>query len=407
MKENKLVLLNSVTLFVNFMVPMTFISKNIISIYFSLLLLIITIIVNIKCSDNIYFAKKQFILMTAFFVVSLILPLYDSVFFDNIKTTILVLTSIILLYLCIATQKERKLVINNTFKIFTFVTELLVVYGLVIYIFGNKFIYYIDSLSGEYYQSWNILGVRLVQSACGDPYNSFYVGSLTNNPNALSYICVISLIYVLIFETKKSKKIFNILWLLIGVFISGSRLAIILFPITILAKVILDKSDVLKDRKKIFIYYLIFVVLIVVLINFNLIFNSIDYNGRLENWQVGFDNIGFIGHGINSDNIYLRKYLNHNGSMHNSYITLFVNYGWILSSIIMIFFIKSLTKIINSYKNSKECRFVTLVFLNLLVISLVESTFLTYGCFNYLFFYMIFYYYLEVSKNDNAIHTEL
>jgi len=150
-----------------------------------------------------------------------------------------------------------------------------------------------------------------------------------------------------------------------------------------------------------------FLILLLLLINFNAIFNSIDYNGRLENWQIGFKNMRFIGHGINSDNIYLRNYLNHNASMHNSYISLVVNYGWMLASVIVIFFIATLAKMVNNYNNSKDNIFVIILFLTLLIVSLAESTFLVYGCFNYLFFYMIFYFYLEVKKHDNAIHTKL
>lgn len=407
MEKNKLITLNSITLFIVFMIPMTFLSKSVMSVYLSLALLLITTVINIKCSNDLSLKKSQLVLLFVFSAVTLILPLYDSYFFDNIRTTLLVLTSIILLYLCIGSQENRDLIINKTFKIFTFVTNVLVIYGLLLYIFGNKSIYYIDISSAEFYQSWNIAGLTLIQSACGDPSHGYYVGSLTNNPNALSYICIISLIYAINFEEKKQRKIFQCLLLLVGILISGSRLAKILFPIIIIARIIFAKTNIFKTRKRLLIYLAMFLILLLLLINFNTIFNSIDYNGRLENWQIGFKNMSFIGHGINSDNIYLRNYLNHNASMHNSYISLFVNYGWMLASVIVIFFIATLAKMVNNYNNSKDNIFVIILFLTLLIVSLAESTFLVYGCFNYLFFYMIFYFYLEVKKHDNTIHTKL
>lgn len=304
MKRDKLIILNSLTLFINFMIMMTFLSKSIYSLYASFILLLITFIVNIKSNKSFFIQKKISLFLVFLSMISLLLPLYNSNFFSNIKTTILVLASIILLFLCIMTQKNRNIILKNTFKFFAIFTEILVIYGFIIYIFGEHTIYSIDQKNMEYFQKMTIGGIELIQSACGDLTKGYYVGSLTNNPNALSFICIFSLIYILFFCKRQSSKILSISILFLGVLISGSRLATILFPLVIIVKCLLDKTNSFNGKKKLLMVYLIFTILLIFLLNFTSVFNSIDYNGRLENWEIGMHNIRLIGHGINSDNVF-------------------------------------------------------------------------------------------------------
>lgn len=399
MKNNKLVFLNSVTLVMNVLILLTIFNKGTICLVTNNFLLLICIMFNISCYNKKFkINKKHLFVLGMFSLISLMLPLYNTYFFNNIKTTILLLSNLILLYFFVATQNDRSIIMENCFKIFSIITEIFVIYGLIIYLFGNQSIYQVDINSTEYFQSYTIAGIKLIQSACGDLSHGFYVGSLTNNPNSLSYICIFSLVYVLFFKTFNLKKIIKIIILFTGVLISGSRLATILFPIIILIRIFLHRKNFVNTRKTVFLYYAFFIFILLLAFNFNSISGSIDYNGRLENWTIGLKNVSLIGHGINSDNIYLNNYLSYKTSMHNSYISLLVNYGIIFSIIICLFFFITLKKMLLKYELSKEDSFVFVLFLILMIVSLSESTFLVYGCFNTLFFYLIFYSYLEVKE---------
>lgn len=399
MKNNKLVFLNSVTLVMNVLILLTIFNKGTICLVTNNFLLLICIMFNISYYNKKFkINKKHLFVLGMFSLISLMLPLYNTYFFNNIKTTILLLSNLILLYFFVASQNDRSIIMENCFKIFSIITEAFVIYGLIIYLFGNQSIYQVDINSTEYFQSYTIAGIKLIQSACGDLSHGFYVGSLTNNPNSLSYICIFSLVYVLFFKTFNLKKIIKIIILFTGVLISGSRLATILFPIIILIRIFFHRKNFVNTKKTVFLYYVFFIFILILVFNFSSISGSIDYNGRLENWTIGLKNVSLIGHGINSDNIYLNNYLSYKTSMHNSYVSLLVNYGIIFSIIICTFFFITLKKMLLKYELSKEDSFVFVLFLILMIVSLSESTFLVYGCFNTLFFYLIFYSYLEVKE---------
>ena len=371
-------------------------SNNYITI-FCMLLLILCFALNYKKNKS-KINKKFFFFIIIGCIISILLPLYNPLFIKNISSTLLVWGTILLLFLIIATQETKEDIFLKVFKYFSYITIFLIIYGLIIYCFGNKSISY-DLISNSYYQELNIGGIRLIQSAVGDIKYGHFVGSLTGNPNTLSFMSIFSITYFLIIDnSKKSKRLLNIIICILGLLISGSRLGFVLLLLILLLDFALKKIDFSNKKNTLGLLFVFMLIVLAISFNFNNIFTGIDLNGRNIMWEIGKNNIELIGHGINSDNIYIHNYLNTYSSMHNSYISLLVNYGIIISSFVILFFI---TTLINSLKYSHINdinRFIVIIYISLLIIGLSESVFLIFGYLNSLFFYIIYYYYLNVRR---------
>lgn len=358
----------------------------------SILLLGLCFIINYKY-NNFFINKRHFLVIFIGCVVSMILPLYNSNFSKNIYSTVLVWGTILLLFLVVSTQNNKKYILINVFKYFSYITVFLILYGSFLYVFGNKFMAY-DIMNKSYYQQLNIGNMRLIQSAIGDLNGRFLVGSLTGNPNTLSFMSAFSIAYFVILSNSK-RRILSLIICFIGLLISGSRLGIILLLIVLVLNYLLKKVD-FSNKKNIFaLLFFIFIVFAIIIINYNTIYSNIDFNGRTLMWDIGKSNISLIGHGINSDNIFLYNYLNISTSMHNSYISLLVNYGVIIGSIIMMFFVIFLNNVLSCSYNNKINRFIFVVSILILFIGMSESTFLIFNFYNSLLFYLINYFYIS------------
>ena len=387
----------NIFVFVVFIIISTIFYSNKFSVVFGFLLLILLFLYNFKQSKK-RLNKQILYIILFFFLISLLLILIDSNFIENISSTILVYFTILLLFLNISTQENKTEIFINVFKFFSIFVLFLIIYSCIVYFLGSKILLY-NSETNTYYQKLNILGVSFIQSAVGDPKKGLYVGSLTGNPNTLSYLSVISIIYYLILSNcKKTKKIVCIIISIIGILISGSRLATTLIPIIIFLNIVVNKMDFTKKKNIYMLFFVVILFILLLLFNANSIFNSIDFNGRITNWEIGIKNISLFGHGINSDNIYLFRYYNKYTSMHNSYISLFVNYGIIFGTAILFVILKLLKNMLTATSKSKINKFIFVLFLTLLIMSLSESIFFINGLYNFLFFYLII---LFVMKEAN------
>ncbi|MDD3304290.1 MAG: O-antigen ligase family protein [Clostridia bacterium] len=376
---------------------------------------ILVILLNIK-----YYKKNEnktgissniILLFIIFSMLSILLALFSLNSIHILQTTLLIVGNIGIVMLLIISDKEREYTIKKVFAYFLYIVVFLCLYGIILRVFGNQYITEVSA--NEYIQKLSLGGISFTQSACGDPTFGFMVGSLTNNPNTLSYFCIIALAIKLFYKSnKKIHGVIEYIALIIGLFISGSRLAIILFPITLILFYIYKKVQKKENRIIPIILLGMFAIGCFALLNIDYFTNKIDLNGRDITWTVAIEeiqNVNLIGGGLGSDNQLISEKTGIDASMHNSYLSFFVNYGIIISIGFLSFIIVTLVtrfKVVYLEKNKALCY---ILFILMLIMALSESVFFVYGSYQYLFFYIMFHLYIvnKEKKDDNNIYTNI
>lgn len=380
------------------------ITENFVFLFAIFLLHVFTIFFNLSnTSYKIYNNHKFILCFVILIIISYLLCLTSIDILSSLKTTTIILGSSLLFLLVLMTNLNASQDIIKSFKFIIMFSAFLCIYGLVIRILGEQYIIDIDG-SGNYIQRLSLGNITLSQSACGDKYFNFMVGSLTGNPNTLSYLSLFSIAMLSLCKIKFWKKMLLYIILIIGIFISGSRMALVSLILFGLYKIFLK----IKSRKLLAFYIVLLLILAIILIlNFQIIYKdilSIDLNGRNESWTYLIKTFPLIGSGLGNDILKLHD-IGINSSTHNSYISLITNYGIFLSVIILfiMFLIILHTKKIKSNQLVNTCK---ALFILLLIAGISESVFLIYGWFNYLFLLVIFEM-IRGDNNDNNIYTNV
>ena len=349
----------------------------------SMLLLIIAVALKLNKDKNIV-KNKLIILIVLLLILQLVVSFVSGSISHNLHTIVLLFMQI-LLAIIVASEKNNKR-IDNFLGCLKIAILLLASYSIIVFFLGSRQQVFSNSL-GIYTQQAKIFGITFLQSSIGgDLPGTINVGSLIKNPNGMSFYVLIA-IYTLYFSKQsKKKKIIEFAVLYCSLFLSGSRLAIIisgLIPILIIYK--RTQSGQFKKFTK-DIIVLLTILLIIWLSTSGIIgeIKNINYNGRLERWSVGIQNVTILGKGINEDIAILEKNRMTNTSMHNSYISYAINFG-ILPLIVLIAY--SIILVSNGYKYGKKQE--STILLILLIISISESIFMFYSGMNLLFFMIL------------------
>ena len=350
------------------------------------LLLLLATMFSIRLNSKVYDKKTVLLLMSIFGYLLLISVFFQTIQY-NIVTTILLFSQIFFVMVIANSDKDRS-TIEYVYKFFLTTMLLLAIYSIVVYLFGNKVLVY-NGAVGAYTQNLNVFGITLSQSGTGgDQIGTVNVGSVLNNPNTLSYFSLIALYIVAFSSGKISKKIVKSIVLLVAIYISGSRLAIVLacfIPLMIIVKHYVMGNKV----KNIIVAGSILLLIIVGAFNMDQIIANINFNGRMERWQVGIENITLFGRGLKSDELALSGVFGYDTAMHNSYIAMMDNFGIIMTVFLIILLIIILKNLIKSDKK-REYLIEFSILSILLIASMSESiVFFVGGC-NILFFITLF-----------------
>ena len=184
--------------------------------------------------------KKILQLLIIFWLLTYLIDIYGRYLSSTFITTTLVFVNIILIFMITCYTNNKINTFYTIMKIFIIFVVLLCIYGLFVRVLGGTPRPYTnDDGVKQYMQSVHIGPITLYQRAMGDSLGRFGVTSLTKNPNTFSYLIlyafVINLVIIKIRKNNKEKNIINyilIILFLISVYIAGSRLAMILIPIS-------------------------------------------------------------------------------------------------------------------------------------------------------------------------------
>ena len=344
--------------------------------------------IKIKRKDG-NITKKEIQILTfvvIFYLFTYIIDLFGNYKESTMITTTLVFINIILNFLIVCFTFNKKETFVFIAKLFVVFVSFLCVYGIVVRILGGTpKPYEVANGETQYRQVVNIGGIQLSQRAMGDSQGRFGVTSLTKNPNTFSYLIlyafIVNMILININKKNNKKNALNYLCMilfLIGVYIAGSRLAIILIPLSYIGIKIFSIK-----RKKILSFILIGGITIVLVAGIYLILNLdslkfIDLNGRDQLWAIMpevFDNSLIIGQGLDSSrNIVLEK-TGMDLTMFNSYFTMIANYGLIITVIFYVWVIYLVFYYLKKGKNEKDFKVKNLYMLivMILIIALIQG----------------------------------
>lgn len=367
------------------------------SIFNNYLIIVMTFIFQIaivlrnnKLENNFKIKTKHLLVLVIFFASALIMALLGGDFEEKVGATLLVFIQIILIYLSIQSIKNKSEFFQYFCKYFIKFTFALSIYAIVLYFLGNQFQTYNVAIK-SYTQNLNLFGFNFFQTSLGgDVPGTYNVGSLLSNPNTLSYTCLLAMIMSLMFfaNRKKIKLILINLLIVVALILSGSRLAILL-AIAIIPIYLFINFLGKNALNKIFFVFVGILVLIGIIYNASAILSSINFNGRLELWATGLNNLHLFGTGLNSDNLLIRKVLNTSISMHNSYISFAVNFGILPLIIFIIYIVATINKGIKKIKRNSNIKILLFLLFTFLIFSLSEYTFFSCGSYNTLFFIVV------------------
>ena len=361
--------------------------SNTMIVLFGLLSLLTAAIISYRDGKTSGIRNKKTLLLI---VILLIQQIFVSIIHGSIQNniiTIFLLFSQIISILVIVDKNRHKNMTNLIMEYLTKITVLLSVYLIIVYIFGQKNQTYNANL-GIYTQNMDLFGIKLAQSSIGgDVLGTYNVGSLLKNPNTMSFFSTISIYSLSLNNTRKKTKTINLLILLAATLLSGSRLAIALvaaLPLVV-ALIRLHETKKMKQIQGFIPIILLISIIILATSGIGSEIKNINYNGRLERWRVGIENISLFGRGLKTDIDVLNNANIINTSMHNSYISLAINFGIVTS---LIYLSLTIFAIIKSKGINKPRKLIILLLL--LVISLSESSFMFYCGFNALIFLFLF-----------------
>lgn len=387
------------------------------SIFNNYVLIVITFLFHIVIilRNNLYNSKnnlqkksllknRHLFVLILFFMLSLLLAFVSGNFNIKFGTTLLVFIQIILIFLSVKSTNNKNELFQYFCKYFIKFAFLFSLYAIILYFLGNKYQTYNTSLH-SYIQSFKIFGFNFFQTSLGgDTPGTYNVGSLFSNPNTLSYTCLIAIIMSLLFlsNEKKIKVIITDLFLIVGLIISGSRLAVLLailiIPIYLLTTFIGKKAIYKVLLITIFIFGLIALVY-----NLNYILTNVNFNGRLELWKTGISNIHFLGGGLNSDNLLIQEKLHSNISMHNSYISFALNFGILPLIIFLLYIFSTINKSVRQANGSIVSKVLIVLLIVFLIFSLSEYTFFACSSYNLVFFMILYCCNDNIDKNNEDI----
>ena len=333
--------------------------------------------------------KKEIQILTfivIFYLFTYIIDLLGNYRESTVITTTLVFINIILNFLIVCFTFNKKETFLFIAKVFVAFVSFLCIYGLVVRVLGGTpKPYEVTNGETQYRQVVNIGGIQLSQRAMGDSQGRFGVTSLTKNPNTFSYLIlyafVTNMILMNINKENNKKNTLNYLCMLlflIGVYIAGSRLAIILIPLSYIGIKIFSIK-----RKKTLSFIIIGGITIVLVVGIYLLLNIeslkfIDLNGRDQLWAIMpevFDDSLIIGQGLDSSrNIVLEK-TGMDLTMFNSYFTMVANYGLIITVLFYAWGIYLVFYYLKKGKNEKNLKVKNLYILIviILIIALIQG----------------------------------
>lgn len=359
------------------------------------LLLLLAAMIGLKTNPKV-FNKKTLSFIVLLFMYLLFISVISQTIQYNVATTMLLFSQILFVMVIANSDKDRK-TIKYIYKYFFKMMLLLAIYSIIVYTFGNKTQVYNGAIDA-YTQNWNVFGVTLSQSSLGgDQLGTIDVGSILNNPNTLSYFALIALYIVAFSHMKISRKLLSGVILIVAIYISGSRLAIILacfIPLVLLY----EHFNINVKLKRVLTAATFLLLIVVCILNFGQIMESVNFNGRLERWQAGMENVSLFGRGLKADEIILNEKIGHNTAMHNSYIAMLDNLGIVVTTILVIVLLFNVRQLIKNNKN-KEYRVELAILGILMVASMSESIVFFVGGYNILFFIVLF---SAININDRA-----
>ena len=231
------------------------------------------------------------------------------------------------------------------------------------------------------------------------------VASWFTNPNIFSMICLVAYTYCL--YNKKT------IWVpvpLIGIVLGYSR-AILIMTVVITFLFIYQTAS---NWLKVCLTFGAAIAIGAILFWGSLRF--LDLNGRQNMWRVLLDysvKHYFLPSGLGTSSIILKDYGGINLSAHSLYINVLVEYGLIVTLIIIVLITKTLRRLswmlscttVDNDRNNYKMQIA--VFVSLLLLGFTEVTAFTFSFFNYLFFFVIFTAFGGEVKNDNNIYADV
>lgn len=361
---------------------------NTIAIFIILGIQVINIFIKIKNQKSkISITEKNILEIIIFFcILTYIIDIFGGFFDSTIRTTTLIFGSTIINFIVIflVTNKEETFI--YFFKIFVIFVVFLSLYGIILRCFGGRPKAILINGEQQYIQELKIGNISFTQRVMGKTKQDFGVASLTNNPNNLSYLSlyafIINYIFIKINKEKNKKNylyyLFNII-LLIGIYISGSRLVIAVLPIVFLGIQLLY----IKNHKLLALAS----IGIIICSSFSAIYlfshieylKLIDLNGREMMWntipEIIEDNI-FIGHGLDSSADLMLEKIGIKTTMFNIYFTFIANYGIFITIVFFVSYIYMIFKILKrtiKEKNDSIKKVIYAISVMLLTVSLIQG----------------------------------
>lgn len=236
--------------------------------------------------------RKLFVFIIAIYPVILLMSGIGNYSEETIVTTTLIfgmtLCTILIAWSDTNDNKNTYILFKGLLVFFIF----LALYGIIIRFFGSEPKMY--NINGTF-QSRQVLKlgpIQLSQRTMGTSNSNYGVSSLTQNPNSLSYYLLYAFIIntglINIKKVKCESCIINYICypiLILGIFIAGSRLAILLLPITyLLSKLFYIKKSKMKNLILLILIAIMLIISIFIVINVNVLEN-IDFNGREVLWS--------------------------------------------------------------------------------------------------------------------------
>ena len=285
-------------------------------------------------------------------------------------------------------------------KVFVYFMIFLVIYAVIMRCFGGVPQTYFDNGEKLHRQCISILGVNFYQKTMGNIYGNFGVASLTQNPNTFSYLCLYAFIFNLIYLKERHKVLKNGLYnvlLIIGILISGSRMAIALIPIVIILSFVIKKVKIKHIKVSILIAGIMALVVgIFITYNINML-SMIDLNGREDSWNVMPEIIKhnfFIGNGLDASKTIIKQLTGLQKGIFNSYYVMIINYGVIISAIFFTIIIKYIYNVVKKYKreskNQKKLYLLTIIIMIIgLLQGITEQNILRFSVWNTIYILLI------------------
>lgn len=377
---------------------------------------IIVLIFEVKANGLIIKKKdaNMFVIILSIIMVVLIISIFGINLEKSLKTVIIYLGQVILLFLIFLFDYNK---INNFckfIKIFNIFITICILYALLIKLFGGIPQPYISGNGVSIYkQSLDIGGIHLSQITMGENIKNQSVSSLTGNPNTFSYLCMyaaainISMINLNKHNKRRIKGYYLLLLLSIfGIFLGGSRTAFIIMGLYLLIydyiSIKSNGENYIKKRQVIICILAIILIGIIILMNKNqdIMKELLDLNGRELVWNIFFktfeNNPLFIA-GLGNSTEVVAQSLGYELSMHNTYFTIITELGLFVGTFLIIlnfvYVLGSLKKIAYYKGNTlyKELLRLSIgISICILIKGLTEVVIITNNMESYLYFYLIF-----------------